>query len=73
MGESPDHLLAKVAGLVVAAVAFLAVFLVTTPGIGLAAAFGTRPAGIALGALAVVLGVAGYVALEVSAGEAFSE
>ena len=73
MEDSAGRLLAKVAGLIVAAIAVFAVFLETTPGIELAAAFGTGPAGIALGVIAVVLGVAGYVALEVSAGEAFSD
>ena len=73
MEDSNDHLLAKVAGLFVACVAGFVAFLVTTPGIELAAAFGTGPAGTALGIVAVALGVAGYLALDVGAGEAFSD
>lgn len=73
MDEVAANLLAKVAGLFVVAVAVFVWFLVTTPGIELAAVFGSGPLGVALGAVAVVLGVAGYVALEVGTGEAFAD
>jgi hypothetical protein len=71
MGD--DRLLWKVAGVFAVSVAAFAGFLAVTPGIELTAAFGTGPVGVALAAGAVILGVAGYVALEVSADEVFAD
>jgi hypothetical protein len=73
VGASIDSRLLKVGGLLVAAVAGLAVVIAQTPGIELAATFGGGPTGIALAVVAVVVGIAGWIALEVSAGEAFAD
>lgn len=71
MGD--DRLLGRVVGLFVACVVTFVAFLAATPGIELAAAFGTGPVGVALAAGAVALGVAGYIILEVSTDEAFAD
>jgi len=73
MGDDVDWLLWKVVGLCLACAVGLVVVLTQTPGIELAATFGSGPVGIALAALAVVAGVAGWVALEVSTDEAFAD
>jgi hypothetical protein len=73
MADSIDRRLLKVAGLVVAAVAGLALVLSQMPGVVPEAMFGSGPVGTALTIGVVVLGIAGYVVLEVSAGEAFAD
>jgi len=73
MGDSIDRRLLKVGGLVVAAVAGLALVLSQMPGVVPGAMFGRGPVGTALAVGVVVLGIAGYVVLEVSAGEAFAD
>jgi|GEM_PF-2506133 len=73
MEGSDNSLLWEVGGLFVAAVAGLALVVSQSPGIALGETFGTDPTGIALAAVAVVVGIVGYVALEVSTGEAFSD
>jgi len=67
-----SHLL-KAGGLFVAAVAGLALVLSQSPGVVPESMFGSGLAGIALTAGVVVLGIAGYVVLEVSTGEAFAD
>jgi hypothetical protein len=73
MGDDIDWRLWKVVGLCVACVGGLFVVLTQTPGVELAATFGGGPVGIALAAVAVVAGIAGWVALEVSTEEAFAD
>lgn len=73
MGDSIDPHLLKVGGLVVATVAGLVLVLSQIPGVVPKPMFGGGPVGSALTVGAVILGIVGYIILEVSAGEAFSD
>jgi len=72
MDES-DRLLLKVAALCVAVFGGIVVVAVQTPMLEFGGAFGGGPTGTALAVLAVLAGIAGWVALEAATEEAFAD
>jgi hypothetical protein len=69
--DENDRRLLKVAALCVAV--FGVVVAVQTPMLEFEGAFGGGPTGTALAVLAVLAGIAGWVALEAATGDAFSD